>query len=149
MTRAPWYTVEQVAARLQVHPKTVLRYIREGRLRATRIGRPYRVLGADLEAFAGGPDAAASGGATHAEAPAAEAVMTTVVEVPSVRPELAQKWARAVPNALQAKPHGTPLRADVVYTPDSRTVKILISGGAADCINLLNLIRVWLDQRTA
>ncbi len=48
-------TVETAAAHLQVHRKTVLRYIRDGRLPATRIGKAYRIQRADLDAFAGTP----------------------------------------------------------------------------------------------
>ena len=36
-------SVEQVASSLGVHVRTVRRYIHEGRLRATRIGRLYRI----------------------------------------------------------------------------------------------------------
>ena len=33
------FTVEQAAQRLNLHPKTVLRYIRDGQLPATRVGK--------------------------------------------------------------------------------------------------------------
>lgn len=46
------HTVEDSAARLRVHPKTVLRFIRDGKLRATRVGRAYRILDTDFAAFA-------------------------------------------------------------------------------------------------
>ena len=45
------YTVEQFAERLRLHPKTVRRFIREGRLRAVKVGRSYRILRSDMEAF--------------------------------------------------------------------------------------------------
>ncbi|NII07829.1 helix-turn-helix domain-containing protein [Luteibacter anthropi] len=50
---AAFHTVEDVAVRLNLHPRTVHRMIREGRLRATRIGKSYRILDADLNAFVG------------------------------------------------------------------------------------------------
>jgi excisionase family DNA binding protein len=43
-----WYTVSQAAGLLQQHEKTVQRYIREGKLPATKIGRSYRISGHDL-----------------------------------------------------------------------------------------------------
>ena len=46
-------TVEQAAQELSLHPKTVLRYIRDNRLPATRVGRSYRILRSELDAFAG------------------------------------------------------------------------------------------------
>jgi excisionase family DNA binding protein len=47
-----FYSVEQVAETLSLHVKTVQRYIREGALPASRIGRLWRVSGRDLNAFA-------------------------------------------------------------------------------------------------
>lgn len=36
-------TVEQAAKRLQVHPYTLRRYLREGKIRAIKISRHYRI----------------------------------------------------------------------------------------------------------
>ena len=47
------YSAEQVAEMLNLHVKTVRRYVRDGRLKAKRIGKEYRITRADLEAFAG------------------------------------------------------------------------------------------------
>jgi excisionase family DNA binding protein len=46
-------SVEQVAAILKLHVRTVRNYVRKGSLKATRIGKQYRIGLADLEAFAG------------------------------------------------------------------------------------------------
>jgi len=46
-----YYTVEQVSEMLSIHPKTIQRYIREGKLRATKIGKSWRVTGHDLSVF--------------------------------------------------------------------------------------------------
>ena len=44
-------TVEQAADFLQVHKITVYRYIREGVLPAVKLGKMYRLLSRDVEAF--------------------------------------------------------------------------------------------------
>ena len=87
-------TVEFAAVHLQVHRKTVLRYIRDGRLPATRIGKAYRIQRADLDTFAGTP----SSTVTLADA----ARVTSIVDVPGVGPTLASKLAGAVTNSLHA-----------------------------------------------
>ena len=55
----PYYSVEQIAAMLDMHPKTIQRYIREKRLKAQKIGKAWRVTGHDLSTFVEGTDGAA------------------------------------------------------------------------------------------
>ncbi len=49
-------TVNDVAERLQLHPITVRRHIKAGKLRAVRVGRSVRVREADLEVYLGAED---------------------------------------------------------------------------------------------
>ena len=46
-----YYTVEQISNMLAIHPKTIQRYIREGKLCASKIGKGWRVSGHDLSVF--------------------------------------------------------------------------------------------------
>ncbi len=46
-----YYAVEQISEMLKIHPKTIQRYIREGKLRANKIGKSWRVSGHDLSVF--------------------------------------------------------------------------------------------------
>lgn len=46
-----YYTVEQISDLLDIHPKTIQRYIREGKLRASKIGKSWRITGHDLSNF--------------------------------------------------------------------------------------------------
>lgn len=46
-----YYSVEKISKLLDIHPKTVQRYIREGKIRATKIGKSWRISGHDLSAF--------------------------------------------------------------------------------------------------
>jgi excisionase family DNA binding protein len=49
-----WYSVEQVADMLRLHPKTLRRYITEGKLRASKLGKQYRISGHDLSVYVEG-----------------------------------------------------------------------------------------------
>ena len=44
-------TPDQVAQILQVHPFTVLKFIKQGKLKASKLGRVYRIREGDLENF--------------------------------------------------------------------------------------------------
>ena len=46
-----YYTVEQISQLLKIHPKTLQRYIREGKLRASKVGKSWRISGHDLSIF--------------------------------------------------------------------------------------------------
>ena len=49
-----FYTVDQIARILEMHPKTIRRFIREGKLRANKVGKQWRVSGHDLSLFVEG-----------------------------------------------------------------------------------------------
>ncbi len=44
-------TPEQVAEKLQIHPLTVLKYIKNGDLKASRLGRVYRIREEEIDTF--------------------------------------------------------------------------------------------------
>src|SRR2546430_4275790 len=65
-------TAEEVADRLNLHVRTIRRFIREGRLKATRIGKEYRIADADLAGFAGPAAADSAAPARHVVASRSE-----------------------------------------------------------------------------
>ncbi len=46
-----YYSVKQIAKMLDMHPKTIQRYMREGRLPAQKVGKEWRVTGHSLSTF--------------------------------------------------------------------------------------------------
>lgn len=46
-----WLTVEDISNELSVHPDTVRGWIRDRKLRATKLGREYRIKREDLSKF--------------------------------------------------------------------------------------------------
>src|SRR6056297_52839 len=48
-----YYTVKQIAESLDLHEKTIQRYIREGRIKAQKFGKSWRVKEEDLYEFTG------------------------------------------------------------------------------------------------
>lgn len=51
-----YYSVDQIAEMVDMHPKTIQRYIREGKLKAQKLGKAWRVSGHDLSTFIEGTD---------------------------------------------------------------------------------------------
>lgn len=128
-------TVEQAAERLKLHAKTVLRYIREGRLPATRIGKSYRIAGAELDAFAG----VASG------KPAAAAAMRTtcVVDIPDISVDGAQLMATFLHSvALTGNAETPPLHLDTAFDPRTGNLKVVLIGDPSDVAKLLEMLQL-------
>lgn len=51
MMNENFYSVQQVASMLSMHPKTIQRYIREGKINAKKYGKSWRISGHDLSLF--------------------------------------------------------------------------------------------------
>ncbi len=50
-TRNRYYTTEDIAAMLSVHPKTVRKWIRHGHLGALRLHRQWRISQTEIDHF--------------------------------------------------------------------------------------------------
>lgn len=95
-----YYTVEQISQMLNIHPKTIQRYIREGKLNATKIGKSWRITGHDLSLFAEG---------THTTLPAqsqqkSKASASAVVDIEVENGNAAIRIINSLNAALNAKP---------------------------------------------
>src|SRR5690348_8132266 len=107
------YSVEDVASRLNLHVRTVRSYVREGRLKAVRIGKQYRIAREDLEALTGRPaaelDPEPVRRTRHVE-------VSSIVEVDAVSPETATRILNLSMGALNTRGSGEPpLRVETIY----------------------------------
>jgi excisionase family DNA binding protein len=134
------FTVEQAAERLKLHPKTVLRMIREGRLRGARIGKAYRISGDDLDALAG---------VARAEAREADDRATVIADFGDLSPELAQRLGGTLAAMLVGshKARTGPVALDTAYDPLLRRLKVVAIGAPEDAAALLKsaafLVASW------
>lgn len=135
-------TVDQVAAQLGVHVKTARRYVRDGRLKAVRIGRQYRIAAVDLALLMGQSAAVLPAEAVrlhrHAEA-------STVVQIDAISREDAQRVMNGVGGAIKGrdKSTDTPLRVDTVYDETRTRLKLIVTGSLATTQTLLGLIAAY------
>lgn len=131
------YTVEQAADRLRLHPKTVLRFIREGRLQAMKVGRAYRIPSGALDALAG-----------VAPATSNLARVTGIVDIEAVDDEGIRRLSALVGAAHLGGGHGERLRVDLAHDPGRRSLKVVTIGSPGDVAALLKLIDIWLERRS-
>ncbi|MEU8232537.1 helix-turn-helix domain-containing protein [Actinoplanes sp. NPDC048967] len=123
------YSVEQVAELLGLHVRTVRNYIRDGRLKAVKIGKQYRIAGADLDTLIGEP------------APAGHVEVSSIVQIDGLAPGAADRLSTLLTAGAQA-PHGSaePLRLQTIYDRGRSRMKIVILGGPAETADILQLL---------
>ncbi|HUO91915.1 MAG TPA: helix-turn-helix domain-containing protein [Rhizomicrobium sp.] len=140
-----FYTITEVAKRLKLHVKTVLIYVRDGRLKATRIGKQYRVARSDFDAFSRGhaaPAEADDGRRTrHVD-------VSSIVEIDAISRPTAERTVTHLQGALKGRsPADRPTRLDTIYYEDIARLKLIISASPETTASLLNLIPILIEER--
>lgn len=140
-------TVEQAAEQLNLHPKTVLRYIREGRLEATRVGKSYRIMRTKLDAFAGiAGIAGIAGGAGDVDAGMRA---TCIVDIPGLSVDQAERLATFLhAAALTGDGQTPPLQLQTAFDPPGRTMKVVAIGTPSDVRWLLEMVELQASRRS-
>lgn len=141
------YSVEQVAELLDLHVKTVRGYVRDGKLKAVRIGKQYRIAREDLEAFTGGsvPRLAREDAARQRRAEA-----NTIVQIDAVDFDTMSRLTGLLSSVAQGRDHtdrtSPPLRVHTVYDEQRASLKVVLLGGLEDTAELLNLTAQLLER---
>ncbi|MEU1509832.1 helix-turn-helix domain-containing protein [Kitasatospora sp. NPDC005748] len=136
---ASYYSVEQVAELLDLHVRTVRGYVRDGRLRATRIGKQYRITAQDLAEFTGAPAPAPAEERRHAEA-------STIVQIDAIGTVEAARLANTLMAAVAGPREDGPLRVQTLHDEQRSTLKVVILGGLADTAELLVIVNALIGE---
>lgn len=128
-------SVFDVAKRLNLHAKTVRGYVRDGRLKAVRIGKQYRISRADLETFTGLPVPLTDRERANRRR---EVSISCVVGCDAISPES----SRDLDSTLKAfaRGGGEALRAETIYDEQIGHLKITLFGGVQRTAEALKLI---------
>ncbi|MCS7479603.1 helix-turn-helix domain-containing protein [Umezawaea endophytica] len=130
---AELYSVEQVAEKLGLHVRTVRNYVRDGRLKAVRIGKQYRIAREDLDELVG---------QSPARPPLPRYVeVSSVVRVDGI----SARDADRVVSLLMAMVNGPrdgdgPLRVETMHDPERFSLKIIVLGSPDTTSELLKAV---------
>ncbi|MDH6118536.1 helix-turn-helix domain-containing protein [Kitasatospora sp. GAS204B] len=142
MAQQLYYSVDQVADLLGLHVRTVRSYVRDGRLKATRVGKQYRITREDLAVFTGAPAPASVGRVRHAE-------VSAVVQIDAISAEEATRLVNTVVATVQGPRSGGAadhLRVEHVYDEERATLKVIVLGGLEATAELLKVIDALSEQ---
>ena len=135
------YSVEDVAALLGLHVKTVRGYVRDGRLDAVRVGRQYRIGADALEAFTGRTVTPPRSG------PAVE--VTSIVQIDDADRALADRVSTLVMSSVGGAPRDDGrMRVETAYDEGKSRMKIIVLGGPQSTAELLRLVGALLEDRS-
>jgi excisionase family DNA binding protein len=129
------YSVEQVAERLSLHVKTIRNYVREGRLKAVRIGKQYRIAREDLEAMTGRPEPPPEpvSRSRHVE-------VSSIVEIDAISPETANRLT----TGLMACASG--VRIEAIYDAERAQMKVIVVGSMEKTASYFKFINAILES---
>ncbi|MBM7114921.1 helix-turn-helix domain-containing protein [Archangium primigenium] len=136
------YTVEQVASLLDLHVRTVRVYVREGRLKATRIGKQYRITREAIEALTGRSMSPPERRRSHVE-------VSSIVEIEDIERDAAMRIANGLVAASNSSDEGeSPLRVDTLYDPKRERLKLIVTGPLGANTRLLQLVALYLESES-
>lgn len=137
------YSIEQVADLLKLHVKTVRNYVKVGRLRATRIGKQYRIAKEDVEALVGRPVAQFDASAISSHGRVA---VSSVVQIDALSRNAAERLTTLLMGAMKGRSGDQePARLDTMYDEERNELKIVVFGGPRWSANVLDLIARLID----
>ena len=139
------YSVEQVADVLGLHVRTVRNYVRDGRLKAVRIGKQYRISREDLEAMTGRPvaplDRESVSRQRHVE-------VSSIVAIDAISPDTVIRLTNLLTAAPKSRPEGDePLRVETIYNQERARLKVILTGSIPTCTALLQAINFFLEAQ--
>ena len=135
-----YYTVEQIAQMLQMHQKTVQRYIREGKLRAVKVGKGWRISGHDLSVFT---ESAPQTGETPT------AVVSCVADVYAADKAAAIRLVNTLTAGLNSKPASYGKSSmQTQYIPEEQKLRITLYGGARITAAMLDAIAMLTEEES-
>jgi len=137
------FTADEVAGLLNLHVKTIRRYVRDGRLKAKRIGKEYRIARADLDAFAGET--------RSAEAPVARTrhvIASSIVDIDAISPDDSHRVTTMIMASLNSRKGEADFpRVDSIYYPEQGKLRVTITASPILTCELLRTINALIEMK--
>ncbi len=144
-----YYTVDQIAELLKIHPKTVQRYIREGRLRASKVGKSWRVTGHDLSLFTeGGSEIVSPPVDSGKHFDAEDTKVSAVIDIPVASMQESIRIANTLTAISNSKPAGYGTSSlQTQYLMTEQVIRVMVWGSLCFVQIILDSIASLSDNQ--
>jgi excisionase family DNA binding protein len=133
MASQEFYSPEEVAVKLGVHVRTIRRFIGAGKLKATRIGKQYRIAAGDLYALAGADPAPV--------VPRTRRVLvSSIVDIDAISRTESDHITTVVTSVFTSARDSANKRIDTLYFEEQGRLRITIHADAGYTASLLGMI---------
>ena len=145
------YSVNEVSEILGLHPKTVQRFIREGKLNARKIGRAWKIHVDDLKVYSHAELAGLE--TAPSESTAAGAIeerlsVSAVIELRNAVDEEVSRISNTLIAVLNGKdPAWGKTRYDYFYQPETGTARFILYGKPAFISSIMKMLEPLLSER--
>jgi len=144
------YSVEEIARFLDLHPKTVRRFIREGKIKARKIGRAWRIQQDDLREYAHGELAynREESGFSPDTGLQERISVSAVIEIHEGSREEASRISNSLIAMLNCKdPSWGKSRYDFIYNPETKKARFILYGSPRFLRDVLKAFEAFADGR--
>lgn len=143
-----YYTVDEIAEMIKIHPKTVQRYIREGRLKASKVGKSWRVSGHDLSTFTEGGSASETTPLMINESHERGGIkVSAVVDIPVSNTQESVRIANTLTAISNSKPSEYGASSlQTQYLMSEKVIRVMIWGSLAFTQIILDSIDMLSDN---
>ncbi|QBD81097.1 DNA-binding protein [Ktedonosporobacter rubrisoli] len=136
------YSVEQVADLLGLHPRTVRNFVRDGKLKAIRAGKQYRIAAEDLAAMTGRPTSSFEPEPLRRTR---YVEVSSIVEIDAIDPETTQRITNLlVGTAGSQDGDDALLHVEIVYNEQRARLKVILIGDIGAISLMLKLLHTVL-----
>lgn len=144
------YSITELSKILDLHPKTILRFIHEGKLRARKIGRAWKVNEDDLKIFCHGEfsDIQAQTPTVDYSTIASRISVSTVIEINEQNSEEASRISNSLLAMLNSERDSDgKSRFDFFYYPEIKKVKYVFYGTPQFIARILETFEVMCGMK--
>ena len=140
-----YYSPDEVAELLGLHVRTIRRFIREDRLKATRVGKQYRIAESDLKKLIGAhPEKEPDGSQTRRR----RIIASTTVDIDGIGREEQERLVALLSGAFHSlNDKQNNRRFDSIYYEEEKRLRLLVNADLDITNGVLGMLRGVLEER--